>query len=158
MNHKQCLQLNRRAATVVEMAFVLPVIFLFFTAMIEISRLLMLQHSVDTAAYEGARNAMVPGATAQDAIDSAQKLLTAARLKSATVTIDPPIITEQTAVVTVTVQLPVDKNSWISPFFFKGAVTSEVSLFCERPPMIQLTGIPQMKIKAGAGGKPNSSL
>ena len=145
-------------AALVEFAFVLPIIMIFFYGMVELSRVMLLQHSVDTAAYEGARNAMVPGATASDAIASAKQLLTAAGLKSALITVEPTTISESTPLVTVRIELPVGENAWITPFWFKsGAVVSEVTLITERPPMVQLTGVPQLKAKS-TKLKTNSTL
>ncbi len=139
----------RRGAALVEFAFVLPVILVFFFGMVELSRVMLLQHSVDTAAYEGARSAMVPGATSQDAVASAQQLLNAAQLKSASITVDPPLITESTSLITVRIELPIAENAWGTPFWFKkGKVVSQVSLITERPPMIQLTGVPQLKAQS----------
>ncbi len=51
---------------------VLPIIMLLFYGMIELSRVLLLQHSVDTAAYEGARCAIVPGAKSDEATACAE--------------------------------------------------------------------------------------
>ena len=141
---------RQAGAALVEFAFVLPIILLFFFAMVELSRVMLLQHSVDTAAYEGARNAMVPGATSDDAIASARKLLAAAKLTSPVITVEPTTISESTPLVTVRIELPVAENAWLTPFWFKsGRVVSEVTLITERPPMIQLTGVPQLKAKSG---------
>ena len=145
---------RRGGAVLVEFALVLPVILLTFAGIIEISRVLMLQHTADTAAYEGARNAMVPGASASDATTSATLLLTAAGLRASTVTVTPTDINEQTPVLTVLVSIPVKENSWISPMFFVNYnVQSEVTLFCERPPVVQLVGIPELKLKSAKGKK-----
>lgn len=148
---------NRLGAALVEFAFVAPILLVFFFAMVELSRVLMLQHSVDTAAYEGARNAMVPGATASEAVASANQLLKAANLKNAVITVDPPTIVESTSLISVCVELPVASNSWLTPFWFKKSwVSSEVSLITERPPMVQLTGVPKLKAKRAAGGSKSS--
>ncbi len=137
---------NRRGAALVEFAIVFPLVLLIFAGMIEISRVLLLQHSADTAAYEGARSAMVPGATAGEATQAARALLLAAGLKSATVTVTPLVVTEATPLITVRVEIPISPNAWISPSWFKESkVISESTLFSERAPMIQLTGVPQMQ-------------
>ena len=156
MPNEKC---RRSGVALVEFAVVLPIVLLIFTAMIEISRVLLLQHSADTAAYEGARSAMVPGATSQEASAAAQKLLQAAGLKSAAISVTPALITEETPLITVRVEIPVAQNAWISPKWFQGSnVVSETTLFCERPPMVQLTGVPQMSgmAKALKASKGNS--
>lgn len=138
----------RSGAVLVEFAIVLPIIVVIFSGMIEISRVMMLQHTADTAAYEGARAGMVPGASAEEAKMEAKLLLQAAGLKAASVTVIPDVITEETAFLTVAVHIPVAANSWITPTqFFDFTIKSEVSLFCERSPVILLTGIPDLKKK-----------
>ncbi len=88
MPHHRHTSHTRAGAALVELALVLPILFLFFVGIVEVSRILLLQHSIDTAAYEGARAGMVPGATAAEAKAAAVQLLTAARLKDATISID----------------------------------------------------------------------
>jgi hypothetical protein len=138
----------RLAAVLVEFAVVLPLVVVFSFGMIELARLLMLQHTADTAAYEGARQAMVPGATAGEAIEAAQAMLDAAELKDASISVTPALIEESTPVVTVNVIIPIKPNSWVA-FFNLGDldVSSEVSLFCERPAVVRLSGLPVMKAK-----------
>lgn len=139
---------HRRAAALVEFAVVLPVILIFITATIEISRVLMLQHTVDTAAYEAARSTMVPGAASIEAEQEAQILLDAAGLTNTVVTVTPAVITEETAFITVRVEVPVDQNSWITPDRFANFnVVSEVTLLTERSPIVRLTGVPELKAK-----------
>lgn len=140
---------RRHGAVMVEFALILPVILFSFACMIEISRVLLLQHTADTAAYEGARDAMVPGATASNGINAANELLTAAGLKATSVTVTPTVIEETTPLITVLVEIPVNQNFWISPTLFKNhIVRSEVTLFCERPFVVKLTGVPELKAKA----------
>ena len=61
-----CATGARRGATTVEVAMILPVLFLFIFASFEFSRLNMLKHLAGAAAYEGAREGIVIGATADD--------------------------------------------------------------------------------------------
>ena len=139
----------RRGVAIVEFAIALPIVLLIFVGMIEISRILLLQHTADTAAYEGARSGMVPGATSDEASKAAQLLLAAAGLKSSSITVTPTLIIENTPLITVRVEIPIAPNAWISPKWFADSfVASEITLFCERPPMIQLTGVPTMKSKS----------
>ncbi len=140
---------QRTAAAVVELAVVIPVILVIFYALIEISRLLLLQHTADAAAYEGARHAMVPGATSSDAIAAANVLLQADGLKGTTIKVEPAEITEATSVITVEVLIPAAQNSWLRFFQLNGLLISgRISLYCERPPIALLTGISEMKSKA----------
>ncbi len=142
---------SRGGVALVEFAIVFPIVLLVFAGMIEISRILLLQHSADTAAYEGARSAMVPGATAAEASQASQTLLRAVGLKSFAVTVSPTEIQEDTPLITVRVEIPIQSNAWITPHWFQNSrVVSETTLFCERPPMVQMTGIPQIKALATA--------
>jgi Flp pilus assembly protein TadG len=139
---------SRRGAVLVEFAMVMPLIMVITFAMVEISRLMMLQHTADTAAYEGARHAMVPGATAKEAAVAAQEMLDAAGLIDASIFVSPSELLESTALITVRVDVPVAANSWIS-FFRVGNydVSSEVTLYCERPAVVRLSGRPKVKVK-----------
>jgi Flp pilus assembly protein TadG len=138
----------RRAAVLVEFAMVLPLIMVIGFGMIELSRLMMLQHTADTAAYEGARHAMVPGATAEEAATAAQEMLDATGLRDTSIFVTPSEITESTPLITVRVDVPVGTNSWIS-FFRVGSydVSSEVTMYCERPAVVRLSGRPKLKLK-----------
>jgi hypothetical protein len=140
---------GRQGAAMVEFAVVVPILMLFFGGMIEIAHLFLLQHTMDTAAYEGARSAMVPGGTRDDAIRATKSLIDIARLRSTNIIVSPSVIDESTALITVRVEAPVSANSWIMPrWVTSGNVVSEVTLFCERSPLIQLTGVPQLKAKS----------
>ncbi len=144
------LFLPRSGATLVEFGVALPITFLLLFGMVELSRLLLLQQTADTAAYEGARNIIVSGAKPDEAVIAANQLLSAARIRDATIEVSPDIITEETATVYVRVEIPVASNGWIGPKFFSGkSVSSEVTLLCERPPLIMLTGIPKLKSANG---------
>lgn len=132
----------KRGAVIVEMAMVLPIIFLLVAGFLELSRVSMLRHAADTAAYEGARAGVVAGAQSQDAIDAAQALLNATQLRGGEVQVIPTQILESTPSIVVIVKIPVANNTWIPPFFFKNTkVVSSVTLITERPSAIQLSGI-----------------
>lgn len=136
----------RRGAAVVEFAVVLPVILLFFTASIELFRLSQMRHAAETAAYEAARHAMVPGASQADATAKAQQLMKIAGVGKINVTISPSVITESTPKITVTVDVPAKGNSWVAgPFTDKSLVVASSTLLAERVPAVQAAGIPPAK-------------
>ena len=142
------LRQKHRGAVLVEFAMVMPLIVIIAFAMIELSRLMMLQHTADTAAYEGARHAIVPGATPGEAVTAAKDLIDANGLRDVMIAVTPDVITEETALVTVRVEVPVSPNSWIAFFsFVNHSVSSEVTLYCERPAIVRLSGRPQVKVK-----------
>jgi Flp pilus assembly protein TadG len=99
---------ERRGATTVEFAVVAPVIFFLFLGAIEMTRMNFIRHSAANAAYEGARTAIVPGATADDARTAAVNLLNMLKVgQGTTVT-----ITESNDRVTASVSVPTHLNSW----------------------------------------------
>ncbi len=63
-------------------------------------------------------------------------------------TVEPTEITEETAFITVMVEVPVNTNLWLKPIWFKcETIKSQVTLKCERPPMVTLTGLPALKAR-----------
>ena len=123
----------RRGATTVEFAVVAPVFFLILLAMFEFARLNVLRHTADNAAYEAARAAMVPGASATDARNEANRLLSTVGAQGASITIDPGTITRGTQQVTVTIDVPLSRNGWVVPRFTAGkTLTSKSTLRTER--------------------------
>ena len=106
---------TRSAAVVVEFAICAPILFMFFFASLEFSRVNMIRQSVENAVYEGARRGIVPGATAADCRNSAQAVLNSISARDATISVTPMVITNDTSEVTVAVTVPVNKNSWVIP-------------------------------------------
>ena len=105
---------HHAGSVTVETAIVLPVLFAIMFAAVDCARLNMLRNSTQNAAYEGARNAITPGATAADAKAAAQKVLNGVGVKNYTVTITPSTILSTTDTVTVTVTVPLKDNSWMA--------------------------------------------
>jgi hypothetical protein len=104
----------KRGAAAVEFAVTAPVFFLFL-------------------AYEGARAAMVPGATATDAKAKADSILKIVGARGAKVTITPSALTPTTTEVTVAVDVPMRRNGLIVPrFTSKTTLHSESTLRTER--------------------------
>jgi Flp pilus assembly protein TadG len=132
-----CLSRRRRhsrsAAVVVEFAICVPILFLFFFASLEFSRVNMIRQSVENAVYEGARRGIVPGATADDCRASAQAVLNSISARDATISVTPAVITKNTPEVTVAVTVPVNNNSWVIPVFFRDKnIASNMTLQRER--------------------------
>src|SRR6185312_14304075 len=107
----------RTGAVAVEFAITAPIFFLFLLAAFEFGWLNVMRHTADNAAYEAARAAMVPGATAADATAKANTLLNIVGARGAQVSITPANITNSTTEVTVAVDLPMNKNGLIVPRF-----------------------------------------
>ncbi|MEM1063831.1 MAG: TadE family protein [Planctomycetota bacterium] len=131
--HRRRLPDRRRGAAATEFAIVAPVFFLVVFSLFEFTWLNIVRHTADNAAYEAARVAIVPGATAGDAVAEAERILRTVGVRSATVTVDPSTITTATDRVTVTVDAPFDANAIITPIWAGGAtLTSNATLLAER--------------------------
>lgn len=123
----------RAGAVVTEFAICAPLLFFFFFASLEFSRVNMIRQSVENAVYEGARRGIVPGATAENCRASAQAVLNSISASGATITVIPSVITKNTPQVTVQVTVPVNNNSWVIPVFFEGRnISGSMTLNRER--------------------------
>jgi Flp pilus assembly protein TadG len=111
---------NRKGAAMVEFAIVAPILFLFFFAAFEFCRVNMIRHTADNAVYEGARVAIIPGATAAEAEAEARLILNSLGLTNVTVTVTPGTIRRETEEVTVRAEIPLDQNSFIPASFTSG--------------------------------------
>ncbi len=120
MTHPRIRRADRRGATLVEFAIVAPLFFLVVLTMFEFTRLIVLRHTADNAAYEAARAAMVPGSNAASAKRKARQLLNIVGAQGAKIRVAPAKITKDTEEVTVTVSVPLNRNGWVAPKFTKG--------------------------------------
>lgn len=114
---------QRLGAAAVEFAVVAPVFFVMVFGMIEFGRMVMVQQILTNASREGARVAVLDGATASNVSTQVQTYLTGASVSGATVTINPtdPSTAGYGAPVTVTVSVPFSQVSWLpTPIFITG--------------------------------------
>lgn len=124
---------RRRGATVVEFALTVPVFFLFLLAAFEFGWMNVMRHTADNAAYEAARTAMVPGASATEARAEADRLLGIVGARGAIVSVSPQVISTETDAVTVTIDVPMSRNGLIVPrFSSKTTLRSTATLRTER--------------------------
>lgn len=124
---------KRSGATVVEFSIVAPIFLLVLLSSFEFSRLNVIRHTADNAAYEAARHAMVPGATASEATARANTILRTIGARGALVTITPPTLGPDVDSVTVRVEVPLNRNGWVIPRFTGGRIlSSESTLRTER--------------------------
>src|SRR6185295_7284523 len=86
----------RRGAVAVEFAITAPIFFLFLLAAFEFGWMNVIRHTADNAAYEAARAAMVPGATAAEAKTKANSILGVVGARGAIVTVTPATLDIQT--------------------------------------------------------------
>jgi Flp pilus assembly protein TadG len=127
------LQRDRNGAVITEFAIIAPVFFLIILALFEFSWLNVVRHTADNAAYEASRIAMVPGATAAEAITEANRIMAIIGIRGATATVNPAVITNASTQVTVNVTVPVDQNALVIPTFTGGMnLQSQSTLRTER--------------------------
>jgi Flp pilus assembly protein TadG len=124
---------HRRGAAAVEFALTAPIFFTFLLAAFEFGWLNVIRHTADNAAYEAARTAMVPGATAAEARQKANSLLRIVGARGAKVKVTPSVLTPDTSQVTVEIDIPMTRNALIVPRFSQGKnLHSESTLRTER--------------------------
>jgi Flp pilus assembly protein TadG len=119
--------MKRRGATAVEFALTVPIFFLFLLAAFEFGWLNVVRHTADNAAYEAARHAMVPGATAAEARAKANGLLRVVGVRGASVTITPAVLGPDTDEVTVEIDIPLNRNGLVVPRFTRAKSISSLS-------------------------------
>ena len=108
---------DRKGAAAVEFALTVPILFLFLFAALEFGRYNMIQQTSANAAFEAARQCIVPGAAAADGQTVGLNILKAARITGGSVTISPSTITITTPTVTATVTVPITRNLWTAAKF-----------------------------------------
>ena len=100
-------------------------------AAFEFARMNLIRHTVDVAAYEGARAGVLPGATSSSVQSRVNTALAAAGVNSATIQVEPSTIRRSTDQVTVRVAVPLDDHTWV-PSRFLGGATANASCTLRR--------------------------
>ncbi len=136
------LHSKRRGATAVEFSLTMVVVVTILMGLFEFSRVSMLRHAVETAAYEGAREAIPPGANVEDAVAAANQSLQSMGIQFGTVTVSPNPIEETTTQVNVEVTIPLAQNSWLVPRYVQSGITGSISLMTERSPIVLANQLP----------------
>ena len=113
-------QIVRVAATTVEFALTAGIAIMFLFAMLEYGRVSMMKQSVELALYEGGRKGVVAGATSQEVIAEANRVLAISRVTGAAVLVSPATITDQTRELTVRIRVPLDRGLFGPVQFFRG--------------------------------------
>lgn len=110
----------RRGVAAIELAVVLPVLVVLIFGTIETCAVIFLRQTLCVAAYEGARVAIVPGATAENIQAQVLEILDQRHVVSPSIQIDPPGFDSAPALtlVQVTVTAPVAPNCLFARFFF----------------------------------------
>ena len=121
----------RLGAATVEFAVVVPVFFLLVFGMIEFGRMVMVQQVITNASREGARQAVLDGATTTEVTNAVKSYLTSGSITGATITVspNPPSNAAFGDPVTVTVSIPFTKVSWLpSPMFLNGRTLTSTTV------------------------------
>lgn len=118
---------NRWAAATVEFALCAPVFFFLVFGGIELSRVNMLIHTVESSLLQGARRGIIPGATADQCRRAAQDVLDIGRIRTSTITVSPSTITDATTSVTISVSVPLNGNGYQASSVFLGKTISRTA-------------------------------
>jgi Flp pilus assembly protein TadG len=113
-----------RGVAAVEFAVTVPILFAFLFAALEFGRYNMIQQAANNAAYEAARQCILPGATVANGQTAGLNVLTMACITGGSVTITPNPILNTTTQVTATVTVPVSSNLWTRAVFCTATSTS----------------------------------
>lgn len=119
---------NRTGELTVEMAMCLPVLVMLLFGCYEMARANMLIHSTESAAYEGARVGIIPGASPEKIKSAAGSMLRAVGISNFTVKVTPDVIKNDTKEVTVEISAPFKANTSIPTMYiqdptFRGSCT-----------------------------------
>ncbi|HZN33068.1 MAG TPA: TadE/TadG family type IV pilus assembly protein [Pirellulaceae bacterium] len=125
---------KRRAAAAVEFAIVAPVFFLLVFGMIEYGRMVMVQQVLTNASREGARVAVLDGATVATVQTRVNDYLAAGSITGATITVAPNPLSgaEFGDPVTVTVSIGFNQVSWLPSPMYLGGKTMTASTVMRR--------------------------
>lgn len=125
----------RRGAAVVEAALTLPILFLVMFAGWEFARMNVIRNSMDNAAYEAARESMLPGTSVAAIKARGQAVLDAVGVNGAVIDVTPGVIDINTPEVTVDVTVPVSGNSLgVAKFMTSGNLEVSCTLSRELQP------------------------
>lgn len=129
---------KRRGAVTVEFALCASIFFMFIFGMLEISRYLYVQQSVQMSAYEAARAGVIPGATHADVQARGNELMAATGVSVFSMNITPAVINNLTENVSVTIDCNFAANSWVPPFFVPDTeISSTITLQHENMAYLQ---------------------
>jgi len=134
--HKVCrlYRKKRQGAAVVEFAFVAPVFILLIFGMIEFGRMVMVQQVITNASREGARRAVLDGATHTEVQSVVTDYLAGSAVNGGDVTVtpDPPTSAGYGEPVTVQVSVGYDDVSWLPGSMFLGGTEMSATTVMRR--------------------------
>ena len=107
----------RRGVSAVEFAIVANILFIMILTCMEFARMNMVRNLAQDAAYFGARHAIVPGATADEAIDQAEIVLSSMLTNGYEVTVNE--LDADATEINVSVEVDLTEVALFAPYFLK---------------------------------------
>lgn len=122
---------DRRGASAVEFAIVANIMMIMILTCMEFARMNMVRNLAQDAAYFAARHAIVPGATASEATDEAERIMDSMVTNGYTVTVSD--LDSEATDITVTVNVDLTAVALFAPYFLSDAnISSTVRMRTER--------------------------
>lgn len=100
----------------------LPILILILFACYEFSQINMVMHATESAAYEAARTAIVPGTTQAEIDASARGVLSSVGIRDFALTVTPALPAQDSQTVRVEIAVPFRKNSTVFRLFIADPV------------------------------------
>lgn len=113
---------SRRGAVAVEFAMTAPLLFIILFGALELGHANMVWNVAEAAAFEGAREGIVPGATAGEVEAAVNSLLGISNIRGTTVTVTPSDLNQNTEFIEVALSVPYERNTLMPPFFTGGLI------------------------------------
>ena len=124
MQNTRNKRLRRKGATAVEFALTAPLLFAILFGAMELGHANMISNVAEAAAYEGARQGIVPGATAADCINAANGILQISGVRNAAVTVVPANLATSSNSVSVQISIPYASNAIAAQVFTNSLVVN----------------------------------
>ncbi len=120
---------RRSGAAVVEFAIVAPLMMFMTLGMMEVGRMVMVKQLLVNASREGARLAVLPGASAEEVQSQVSGQLANESVSGVSVSLNPTALSTAPAgtAVTVTVSVPASAITWVPKPLFSFNTTLQAS-------------------------------
>jgi len=121
----------RWGATVVEFAIVANLLMIIILTCMEFARMNMARNLMQDAAYFAARHAVVPGATADEAIEAADSIMRSMLSNGYTITVSD--LNSESTDINVTVAVDLGEVALFAPYFLpETAISTTANMRTER--------------------------
>jgi hypothetical protein len=127
-------RIKRRGAATAEAALCLPILVLLTLGVIEACDAMFARQALLVSAYEGARVAIVPGATAENVEAQIKKISDERKIIGTAFEINPPNFKSRPSgtLITITVRAPAKDNCFFGMgFFSRSTLEASVSMMTE---------------------------